>query len=63
MIESFRLLVLDRPRCDAVQLRKEPEWKGSVQAYRVPAVRGKADGLNRTGHRHYRCAGLPHILW
>jgi hypothetical protein len=26
-------------------------------------MRGKADRLNCTGHRHYRCAGQPHILW
>lgn len=50
-------------RCNAVQLRKEPELMGSVQAYCVPTMRGKAGGLNCTGHRHHRCAGLTNILW
>jgi hypothetical protein len=31
---------------------KEPGSKGTVQAWRVPTARGKADGLNCTGHRH-----------
>ena len=63
MIEFFFACWLLTGRCDAVRLRKEPEWKGSVQAYRVPTIRGKADRLNCTGRCHHRCAGLPNILW
>ena len=57
------LLAFDRLlQCSPAQ-EKSLRGRGSSKAYRVPTRRGKADELNCTGHRHRRCAGLPHVLW
>src|ERR1700730_12472718 len=44
-------------------LRKELGSKETIHPRRVPTARSKADGLNCTGHRHLRWAGLPNVLW